>query len=87
MQTLGIETGPFKETDRGESVPVVLHVDQTLPENTRAASWQFQSCTERVHQAPCSKRSSLEQGFPSKRSDTTEQLSLLPYKIMNANDA
>lgn len=56
MQTLGIETDPFKETDRGESVPVVLHVDQTLPENTRAASWQFQSCTERVHQAPCSKR-------------------------------
>ena len=66
MQTLGIETGPFKETDHGESVPVVLHVDQTLPENTRAASWQFQSCTERVHQAPCSKRSSLEQGFPKR---------------------
>jgi len=65
VQTLGIETSPFKETDHGESVLVVLHVEWTLPENT-GSSWQFQSCTECVHQAPCAKQSSIEQGFPKR---------------------
>lgn len=33
VQTLRIETGPFKETECGESVPVIFYVEWTLPEN------------------------------------------------------
>lgn len=65
VQTLRIETGPFKETDRGESIPVIFYVEWTLPENT-GSSWQFQSCTDCVHQALCAKQSSREQGFPKR---------------------
>lgn len=64
VQTLRIETGPFKETDRGESIPVIFYVEWTLL-RIRAPPGSF-----RAAQNVCTRPCALSGAHESRASQT-----------------